>query len=600
MGRKSPFILPHLTQRRESSGYAYCRNIPSDVRSAISGEVHCPWSGETRALAGNTVVKLSLNTTDLATAKQRWNQVHAQIELIVGAATRRLRATRRNTARKPLVRVPGLTDQQIMTLSARVERDILLKHEEGVIDPNKRFERYGYLLSSEDTPDFPQSRQLRNIEFWHHHREAELVKQLYRDGDLEFFNGPIKLSAKNGLVEDSDAVGPHERIFVVPDEVSRVLAENGIELPPDHPDRRKIAMALMAAMQRGNEAVMKRLEGNAAVQTPPDPGPVVPQDIAEKRSEILISDAFKIWTEQNGRRERTIADYRTQIQRFIAIHGDLEVRSITRQHVGIFRDQMRRFPKSVPAAMASLNVHELIAWAERTSAERLSTSTVNDKAIGALSAVFRVLRKQTIVDSNPCLDMKLDVPDEQRNERDPYSADDVNRLLRSRLYAPPVKIPRAAGAHAGQWLPLLGLLTGARLEELGQLSLADIKVEDGTHYLDMMIIFDERGEKIRRKTASSRRKIPIHPMLVECGFLRYVDTMRTNGQSRLFPELTPYRGRYTYRWSKWWGRWARQHVSHSEGKCFHSFRHLFADALRSTGCADSIVERLLGRRLINL
>jgi hypothetical protein len=99
-----------------------------------------------------------------------------------------------------------LTDQQITTLGTRMECDILLKHEEGVTDPDQRLERYGHLLSFEDTTDFPLSRQLRNIEFWRHHREAELVKQLHREGNLEFFNGSIKLSAKNGLVEDKDVI----------------------------------------------------------------------------------------------------------------------------------------------------------------------------------------------------------------------------------------------------------------------------------------------------------------------------------------------------------------------------------------------------------
>jgi hypothetical protein len=92
MGRKSPFILPFLLKRRENGGYVYYRCVPADVRSAISGEVLCPWNGETCVLGGNAAIKVSFNTTDFATAHQRWNEVHAQVELVVGAATRRKRA----------------------------------------------------------------------------------------------------------------------------------------------------------------------------------------------------------------------------------------------------------------------------------------------------------------------------------------------------------------------------------------------------------------------------------------------------------------------------------------------------------------------------
>lgn len=118
MGRKSPFTLPHLLRRAESGAYSYNHNVPADLRPALSGQIDCSRSRETRAVAGDTVIKLSLNTTDLGTAKQRWNQIHAQVELIVDAASQRQRSARKNRARKPLRRLMGLSDTEITALAA--------------------------------------------------------------------------------------------------------------------------------------------------------------------------------------------------------------------------------------------------------------------------------------------------------------------------------------------------------------------------------------------------------------------------------------------------------------------------------------------------
>jgi hypothetical protein len=71
--------------------------------------------------------------------------------------------------------------------------------------------------------------------------------------------------------------------------------------------------------------------------------------------------------------------------------------------------------------------------------------------------------KQGVFEANPCAGMKLKVQDGDREGRVPYDSEDLKRLFNSPLYAKTPRIPKAARAAAGQWLPLLGLYTGARL-----------------------------------------------------------------------------------------------------------------------------------------
>ena len=78
--------------------------------------------------------------------------------------------------------------------------------------------------------------------------------------------------------------------------------------------------------------------------------------------------------------------------------------------------------------------------------------------------------------------------------------------------------PRGGGGEAAFWLPLIALLTGARQNELAELRIEDLRqdVESGRWFFD---IGTEGGRSI--KTASSRRKVPMHPHLEHVGLLRY-------------------------------------------------------------------------------
>jgi len=60
------------------------------------------------------------------------------------------------------------------------------------------------------------------------------------------------------------------------------------------------------------------------------------------------------------------------------------------------------------------------------------------------------------------------------------------------------------------WLPVLGLFTGCRIEELCQLHCSDVIQYDGIWCLDI----NDEGEK-RLKNKSSKRVVPLHQILVD-------------------------------------------------------------------------------------
>jgi uncharacterized membrane-anchored protein YhcB (DUF1043 family) len=84
------------------------------------------------------------------------------------------------------------------------------------------------------------------------------------------------------------------------------------------------------------------------------------------------------------------------------------------------------------------------------------------------------------------------------------------------------------------WVPLLLAYTGARRSEVAGLLTTDVGHEDGIPYLYI------RPNHLRGlKNTASKRRIPIHPHLVELGFLDFVQSVRTSKLFALFPAAIP-------------------------------------------------------------
>jgi integrase len=99
-----------------------------------------------------------------------------------------------------------------------------------------------------------------------------------------------------------------------------------------------------------------------------------------------------------------------------------------------------------------------------------------------------------------------------------------------KLYAPEALGELSEGAR---WGALIGLYTGARVSEVGQLSLADFADVDE---VPCLTITDE-GEGQSIKNEASRRTIPLHADLLALGLMERVETLRKAGEKRLFPKV---------------------------------------------------------------
>lgn len=175
---------------------------------------------------------------------------------------------------------------------------------------------------------------------------------------------------------------------------------------------------------------------------------------------------------------------------------------------------------------------------------RLSIKTQNDY-IQTLSSIFMWAKKKKFIDENPFDEVEMPAQDIRAKQGDKYLSFSITQLqaifntpvyrgcMNNRLgrMTPGKKIYR----DAYFWVPLISLYSGARLNEICQLSLDDVRIKEG---INIIHISNVEGKKV--KTFAGHRDLPIHPVLLKLGFLGYVEQQRkdkNNKSKRLFPEL---------------------------------------------------------------
>ena len=260
--------------------------------------------------------------------------------------------------------------------------------------------------------------------------------------------------------------------------------------------------------------------------------------------------------------------------------GDTKpVREIDRSDCRAVRDLVSSLPPHASKRWPRLTLAEAAEHARQHGIAPMDPATAN-AYLSRLSTLVRWAQREEYLDRNPAIGLRVSEPEgDPRHARNPFSADQLRRIL-SGL---PGELPWR------RWIVLLGLFTGARLNEICGLATDDIAEQDG---VPVILIRPDAGRTL--KTASARRTIPIYPM-IRSGVLEHAEAMRRAGHDRLFPELRQdSRGRFSDPFQKWFGRFLAKAGATAPRTSYHSFRHGFRDALREAQASDEIVDALLG------
>lgn len=189
----------------------------------------------------------------------------------------------------------------------------------------------------------------------------------------------------------------------------------------------------------------------------------------------------------------------------------------------------------------------------------------------------------------------------RKKPRFPLTSQQINTLLASEWYNPESTHWRgqlSTDLGIRYFMPIISVLHGPRVREPLQLMTDEIVERDGIPCFDFKIEFgnddddddeDESGESLpsrSHKNESVSRVIPVHPILLELGFMDYVQERRNELKrpGPLFASALPKPGgkspKYGRAYEQAMLRFMKDKLGFPNGYGNHSHRHQFEDRIR--------------------
>jgi len=289
---------------------------------------------------------------------------------------------------------------------------------------------------------------------------------------------------------------------------------------------------------------------------------------------------------------RTANESVTPFQLFIEIAGDKNIDAFTRSDARHYRDTLLQMPSSRKKRpqYRTKSIPELLNMTIPDE-HLLRKKTVNSHLI-LISSCFKWFVSEGKLSSNVFEGLQVKESDSVTYK--PFTMSELKRLFDLEVYTD-------AGYKFNKsykfWTPLLGLYTGARLNELCQLRLSDIGQDSsGIWFID---INDEDDRTT--KNNSSNRRTPIHSSLITLGFIEYVGLLKASGHIMLFPDLKKGAQSWKDNASKAFSMMAKKAgIKQDRTKCFHSFRKNAVDAIAINAPKDSVVSAIVGHKQMGM
>ncbi|MEG3124878.1 site-specific integrase [Sphingomonas sp. GB1N7] len=290
----------------------------------------------------------------------------------------------------------------------------------------------------------------------------------------------------------------------------------------------------------------------------------------------LDTDILNGWAAERKPSPRGKDAYWRDAKLFNSMMGRKSVELITKSDVMAYKRKLIADP-----ARSQVNVRDRLAY---------------------LRTLLEWAAQEDIVPVNVARDVKMAVSERGEKRKD-FSTDDLNALFAGPVHATGYR-PKGGYDEAVYWLPLIALFMGARREELGQLRVQDIKpvayVDDDDQRKEVWCIdiTDTPDDDVlpnQIKNEASNRLVPLHPKLIELGFIDYV-TKLPDQAGRAFPGLKPVGigKKLTDKVGQWFSRYKQECGIEDKAKVFHSFRHTWKTHAVDAGIPERVCRQFQG------
>jgi len=287
--------------------------------------------------------------------------------------------------------------------------------------------------------------------------------------------------------------------------------------------------------------------------------------------------------------------------------GDIPVSRIDHKHIHTLWDLLRWAPPNLTTddAYQGMAVEQIIGLGKRARVASPAPATF-ELHHRFLTTFFNKLVKLRVIAFSPMEafgDIKRDLVEDPNKPERLFSDQDLQRI-----FEPEIFVPWASKFPHRWWAPILGLYTGARINEIAQLKVADILAERGVWCLSIRKTMDEdlvgsSGQKSRQrlKGKSAVRRIPIPQPVLDAGLLDFLADMQDFGHTRLFPHLSAgvnrttgeTNARYSQGLLNQFGSYLKD-LGFPKGVAFHAFRHTLATDLDNQGVPAEEVALITG------
>lgn len=324
--------------------------------------------------------------------------------------------------------------------------------------------------------------------------------------------------------------------------------------------RERVVLAISAALFSGADTIKRRASGDYGPDEKLKSFPVgrtltLPTKSVGTNAKSL-ADLFEGWAKEVAPAEKTIDEWRKHILSFIAFVGHDDPKAISRPNV--------------------------VDWKQHLLDLGNSPKTIGGTKLAALKSVLRWGVDNGHLEENVASGVSV------RRSRTPkmggFERDDAAAILRAAaLEKSPVY----------RWVPLLCAQAGARVSEICQLRVEDVAQQNGIWFLDL------KADAGSLKTEASERKVPIHPHVIEAGFLEFVRSKRSGplffseARRRSADARPPQKivGKNVAAWVHRLGlNVGRKHRKDPN----HAWRHLFRTLAIERGIPDSVIDAIQG------
>lgn len=250
-----------------------------------------------------------------------------------------------------------------------------------------------------------------------------------------------------------------------------------------------------------------------------------------------------------------------------------------------------RFFKRLKINFASdVTIEKLRSHKDWLIENKLTPQTVN-KNLARIDCLMKWAVSQGYIENlQTSATIRVQCKGKTDQDRQALSADTLKKIFHSDFYTAP-KNEYTFDYSYQYWIPLIALYSGMRLTEICQLFCEDIVDLDGSVYFDV----NSNGPNKALKNKSSKRLVPIHPVLIEFGFLDLVRIQRALNKKVIFSDLNPQRDGYGHYASKWYnGRFKKKIGITKRFEDFHAFRHTFTTKARESGYPIEDIQGILG------